>query len=56
MGVYELKLVMDPVQQTSCTLTLVQNVGSAAAGDLCHLSGTYPNKQDCIEFFTAHIS
>jgi hypothetical protein len=28
MGVYGLELVMDPVQLTSCTLTLVQNVGS----------------------------
>jgi hypothetical protein len=27
MGVYKLELVMDPVQLTSCALTLVQNVG-----------------------------
>jgi hypothetical protein len=28
MGVYRLELVMDPVELTSCTLNLVQNVGS----------------------------
>ncbi len=28
MGVYGLELVMDLVQLTSCTLTLVQDVGS----------------------------
>ena len=28
MGVYGLEFVMDPVQLTSCTITLVQNVGS----------------------------
>ncbi len=55
MGVYELELVMDPVQQASCTLTLVQGVGSAAAGNLCHLSGTHLNIQDRIESYAAHI-
>jgi hypothetical protein len=55
MGVYKLELVMDPVQLTSCTLTLVQDVGFAAAGNLCHLSGTHPNIQDCVESYVAHI-
>jgi hypothetical protein len=32
MGVYGLELVMDPVQPASCTLTLVQDIGSFAAG------------------------
>jgi hypothetical protein len=55
MGVYELELVMDPVQQASCTLTLVRDVRSAAASNLCHLSGTHPNIRDCIESSVAYI-
>ncbi len=46
---------MNPVNQASCRLTLVQDVESTAAGNLCHLSGTQPNIQDCVEFYAAHI-
>jgi hypothetical protein len=46
MGVYELELKMDPVQPASRMLTLVQDVGSLTAGNLCHLRSTHPNIQD----------
>jgi hypothetical protein len=49
MGVYNLELEMDPLQPASCPLTLVQDVGFISAGNLCHLSGTHPNTQDCVE-------
>ncbi len=55
MGLYELEFEMDPVQQASCMLTLVQDVGSVAAGNLFQLRGTHPNIQDHVESYTAHI-
>jgi hypothetical protein len=56
MGVYKLELEMDPVQPESSTLILVQDVGSFAAGNLCHLGSTHPNIQDRVESYAAHVS
>jgi hypothetical protein len=56
MGVYELELKMDPVQPASCTLTLVEDIGSFAAGNLCHLSSTHSNILDRIESYVPHVS
>jgi hypothetical protein len=56
MVVYELELKMDPVHPVSCTLTLVEDVGSFAAGNLCHFSSTNPNMQDHIEYATCFLA
>ncbi len=56
MGVYEMELKLEPVQKASCTLTLVQDIGSFAAGNLFHLSSTHPNIRDRVESYAAHVS